>query len=170
MIEGYELQENTAMYVRQAKTEEWVKNLERRMQITEEQDIAPTFARLTSILENQVEMSKERQLRQEKQDQMMHDQMGRLSTVLGDVEESYKSLRYEVKDMKDDIHQIKTDVGKFDAKYDAKISIVDSKVEALEDGNKVDLWAVVKKGGATFILGLIGALAGFLAFKLGWSK
>lgn len=164
MIEGYEIEENTAMYVRQAKTEEWVKSLERRMQITEEQDIAPTFARLTSILENQVEMSKERQKRQEKQDQMMHDQLGRLSTVLGDVEESYKSLRYEVKDMKDDIHQIKTDVGKFDD----KINSVDSKVVALEDGNKVDLWALFKSGGATFLLGLIGALAGFVAFKFGW--
>lgn len=168
MIEGYEIEENTAMYVRQAKTEEWVKNLERRMQITEEQDIAPTFARLTTILENQIEMSKERQVRQEKQDLLLHDQMGRLSSVLSDVEESYKGLRFEVVDMKEDIHQIKTDVGKFDAKFDAKISIVGSKVEALEDGTKVDVWVAVKKGGATFLITLVGALAGFVAFKFGW--
>ncbi|QJI52468.1 hypothetical protein [Psychrobacillus phage Perkons] len=168
MVDGWEIEEEKSMIIRQAKTEEWVKNHERRLQIQEEQDVGATFAKLTTILDNQLELSKERQARQEKQDELMNDQMGRLSTVLNNVEVSYRDLRFEVKEVKNDIRDVKDDIEKIDSKYDTKINHVNSKVNSLEDDKKIDLWVAVKKGISVFLVGLVGALAGLVAFKFGW--
>lgn len=168
MYDDNERDIESAMLMRVGRSEEWIKQSERRIQILEEND--KSFEKLASTLELIQQLDVEKQKHQMFVDKQSQAQMEKFSNTLermngsfNRIDESMQQLYTANRDIIYKIDNIETDV----ASVKAQVKGVNDKVDEMEKDDHINWKKGLKAIGGVIVMAIAGAIGVYIASKLG---
>lgn len=168
MFDDNDKEIETAILMRVGRSEEWIKQTERRIQILEENDMS--FSKLAQTMELIQQLDAQKQKHQIFIDAQSQAQMEKFSNTLEKMNGSFnridesmqqlytanRDIIYKIDNIEADVAGVKTDVHS-----------VTKKVGEMEADDNINLKKGMKTLGAAVLLAIAGAFGAYLANKFG---